>query len=179
MYCVYVIECETPNHYYIGLTRSYNHRIRNHMRGKGARFTQVHGFKKVIAVKSHESEKCAKESERELTEQYIQTYSIENVAGAGKSQVLKGKLRKANMVSEPILKNVLASSSKNKERKKAYIVAQIRQRYSRAYEKWNAAEDLELIVNYQAGLSTCQLAERHQRKRGAIRSRLKKLGLQY
>ena len=69
------------------------------MSGKGARFTQVHGFKKVIAVKYHESEKCAKESERELTEQYIETYGIENVAGAGKSLVLKGKLLKARALT--------------------------------------------------------------------------------
>jgi hypothetical protein len=81
------------------LTRSYNHRITKHMSGKGARFTQVHGFKKVIAVKYHESEKCAKESERELTEQYIETYGIENVAGAGKSLVLKGKLLKARALT--------------------------------------------------------------------------------
>ena len=97
MYCVYMIECKTPNHYYIGLTRDYDKRIRNRMRGKGARFTQAHGFRKVIAVKYHESEKCAKECEKELTEQYIQIHGVENVAGASKSQVLKGKMLNARI----------------------------------------------------------------------------------
>jgi predicted GIY-YIG superfamily endonuclease len=43
MYGVYVIECKTPNHYYVGETRQFKHRITSHMRGNGARFTRSHG----------------------------------------------------------------------------------------------------------------------------------------
>jgi hypothetical protein len=80
-------------------------------------------------------------------------------------------------VSEPIPRMTFESSSKNMEQKKAYSVAVIRQSHPRAYEKWTDAEDTELTNNYREGLSTLQLAERHKRKRGAISSRLRKLGL--
>jgi hypothetical protein len=63
-------------------------------------------------------------------------------------------------------------------KKKAYNFTEIRKEHERAYEKWTEAEDLELTIDYQAGLSKSQLAEKHKRKRGAIHSRLKKLGLE-
>ena len=67
---------------------------------------------------------------------------------------------------------------KKVELKKAYKVAEIRQTHQRAYESWTKDEDMELKFNYQAGLTTIQLAEKHKRKRGAINSRLRKLGLE-
>ena len=63
------------------------------------------------------------------------------------------------------------------EETKAYNVDEIRQKHPRAYEKWTEAEDLELTENYRKGLSVSQLAEKHQRKSGAVTSRLEKLGL--
>jgi hypothetical protein len=80
-------------------------------------------------------------------------------------------------VSEPIPRMTFELSSKNREQNKAYSIAEIRQRHPRAYQKWTDVEDSELSNSYQDGLSTFQLAERHQRKQGAIRSRLRKLGL--
>jgi len=82
-----------------------------------------------------------------------------------------------NPVSEPILQARIESSFKNTEQKKAYSVAEIRQRHHRAYEKWTKMVDTELSKNYLEGFSGFQLAEIHQRKSGAIRSRLRKLGL--
>jgi Holliday junction resolvase len=73
------------------------------------------------------------------------------------------------MKSSPFYKNV--------EQKKTYNVAEIRLSDARAYKKWTDAEDLELSNNYREGFSTSQLAERHKRRRGAISSRLRKLGL--
>ena len=81
-------------------------------------------------------------------------------------------------VSKPIQHAEIEPPFNCKEIKKAYNVAEIREKYPRAYEKWTDVEDLELSKNYQEGLSISELAERHQRKRGAIHSRLKKLGLQ-
>jgi len=94
MIYVYVIECKTPNHYYIGLTADYERRIRRHKEGGGARFVKVHGFKRVVRVEFYELYYYAKERELKLTEYFIHTYGIENVAGAHYSQVLKGKLLK-------------------------------------------------------------------------------------
>jgi hypothetical protein len=73
---------------------------------------------------------------------------------------------------------LFSDSQKNVKREKAYNIAEIRQRYPRAYEKWAVAEDNELTEKYQEGLSISQLAEHFQRKEGAIRSRLRKLGLE-
>jgi len=68
-------------------------------------------------------------------------------------------------------------SYKNMEQKKTCTVAEIRLSDARAYKKWTAAEDLELSNNYKKGFSIIQLAEKHKRRTGAIRSRLRKLGL--
>ena len=62
------------------------------MLGKGARFTKVHGFRRIIATRYIGSEPEAKKFEKELTEMYIKKYGLENVAGAGKTQIIKGKL---------------------------------------------------------------------------------------
>lgn len=60
---------------------------------------------------------------------------------------------------------------------KSYNLDEIRRKHPRAYENWTDNEDFELSKCYQEGLSISLLAEKHQRNRGAIRSRLKKLGL--
>ncbi len=60
---------------------------------------------------------------------------------------------------------------------KAYNVKAIRQTYKMAYEKWSKNEESELTNAFNQGLTIQQLAEKHQRKKGAIRSRLARLGL--
>jgi len=60
---------------------------------------------------------------------------------------------------------------------KAYTVEEIRHDYPRAYEKWTPEEDKTLTDRYKKGITLSQLAKMHQRKSGAIRSRLRKLGL--
>jgi hypothetical protein len=50
-------------------------------------------------------------------------------------------------------------------------------KYPRAWAPWNDAEDQALIDAFQAGEKTKLIAQRHERKPGAMRSRLKKLGL--
>ncbi len=53
--------------------------------------------------------------------------------------------------------------------------ANVRQKYPKAYEKWTKEDD-ELLVNlFHQGESIAELANHFQRKKGAIRSRLKKL----
>ena len=53
----------------------------------------------------------------------------------------------------------------------------IRQVFPKAYKKWTKDEDNELIGEYKKGMKIKEIAETHQRKKGAIHSRLKKLGL--
>ena len=63
------------------------------------------------------------------------------------------------------------------EKIKPYSMDEIRKNYPRAYEEWTTKEDQQLTTEYEQGKSIPQLAIMHQRKTGAIRSRLKKLGL--
>lgn len=63
------------------------------------------------------------------------------------------------------------------EGSKAYSVEEIRRHHPRAYEKWTPEEDELLAREYGEGVSISELAMKHQRKIGAIRSRLNKLGL--
>ena len=51
------------------------------------------------------------------------------------------------------------------------------QEHARAYEKWTREEERELVRRHGAGSKISELAEHFGRRPGAIRSRLKKLGL--
>jgi DNA helicase-4 len=60
---------------------------------------------------------------------------------------------------------------------KAYSVEAVRERFHQAYARWDAAEDQALKAEFGENLDVDSIARRHGRKPGAIRSRLKKLGL--
>lgn len=60
---------------------------------------------------------------------------------------------------------------------KAYDLEEIRKEHPRAYEKWSEDEDDQLYALHATGETIANLAEHFQRKPGAIKSRLKKLGL--
>jgi DNA-binding NarL/FixJ family response regulator len=63
------------------------------------------------------------------------------------------------------------------EAKPAYEVADIRKTYPRAYEKWTDEEEFKLARFIDGGLTIAQIANRLQRQRSAIRSRIVKLDL--
>ena len=52
----------------------------------------------------------------------------------------------------------------------------IREEYPKAYEKWTELDDELLKKNYMMDENISELAKLFQRKPGAIRSRLKKIG---
>ena len=56
-------------------------------------------------------------------------------------------------------------------------LARIKSRYPRAYEKWADAEDDELRLLFNRGVSTSDAANHFGRQPSAISSRLNKLGL--
>lgn len=62
-------------------------------------------------------------------------------------------------------------------RAKAYDVEDIREKYPKAYAKWTEDEDNILRSDYFRGKTVEELASQLQRKPGAIRSRLIRLGL--
>jgi hypothetical protein len=56
-------------------------------------------------------------------------------------------------------------------------IAGIKRRYPRAWESWPLEEDQELRQEIEAGMSVKDMADLHQRRPSAIRSRITKLGL--
>ena len=66
---------------------------------------------------------------------------------------------------------------RKEEPPKKYSVAQIRNKYLKAYAKWTKEADEQLKKQYLEGKSINFLANAFQRKAGAIRSRLHKLEL--
>lgn len=54
---------------------------------------------------------------------------------------------------------------------------ELRKIYPRAYEPWTTQEDRQLNTEFKESVVLNEIASAHGRKRGAIRSRLKKLGL--
>jgi len=53
----------------------------------------------------------------------------------------------------------------------------LRREYPRAFESWTRQEDEDLAGEHHRGMSINEIAALHGRRRGAIRTRLKKLGL--
>lgn len=71
----------------------------------------------------------------------------------------------------------IAETPEKTEPTKAYDIKKIRQEYPKAYERWSPDEDAHLKQQYASGLSLLELAKFFERNKGAIRSRLKKLGV--
>jgi hypothetical protein len=59
---------------------------------------------------------------------------------------------------------------------KTYSIAELRKKHPRAYMAWTDDEDAALRF-FEQGSTVRELAEMHQRQRGGIRSRLRRLGL--
>ena len=66
---------------------------------------------------------------------------------------------------------VVCSSSKR------HTSFQQRERLPRACQAWSTAEDREMVQQYRNGLSLTEIARLHGRGKGAIRTRLRKLGV--
>ena len=61
---LYMVTCETPGYFYIGVTADLKHRFRSHRLGKGAAFTRKHGAKSVEVLGTFDDELAAKEAEK-------------------------------------------------------------------------------------------------------------------
>lgn len=60
---------------------------------------------------------------------------------------------------------------------KVYTVEDLRKIHPNAYKSWSAAEDALLTAHHNSGMVAKEIAERLGRQKGAIRSRLVKIGL--
>ena len=60
---------------------------------------------------------------------------------------------------------------------KKYCVAEIRKDHGKAYEKWSGEDDMKLESGRIDGKSIAELAISFGRNKGAISSRLRKMGI--
>lgn len=100
---------------------------------------------------------------------------VNSIDAAGRIKVLHfpskfGKSGIKPQSSKPIGKTELKPA-------KSYRVVEVRTKYPNAYEKWSRKQDEMLKEYFKRGLSISEMANKLQRRSGAIRSRLKKLGL--
>jgi hypothetical protein len=56
-------------------------------------------------------------------------------------------------------------------------LAAIKRKHPRAYAPWSRDEDTDLLARHDAGLSVAEIARLHERRPGAVTSRLNKLGI--
>ena len=75
------------------------------------------------------------------------------------------------------LQDVDRNVEQSKYPQKSYSIAEVRKQYPRACEPWHVDEDEQLRWQYNQQVAIDVIAKQSQRQPGAIRSRLKKLGL--
>ena len=82
-------------------------------------------------------------------------------------------------IKEDRNQNKLNSGNNNRKNvlKSSFTIKDIRKEFPKAYEKWTELDDKLLKESYLMDTSISELAKLFQRKSGAIRSRLKKIGL--
>ena len=83
---VYVLRLQGEK-YYVGQSKHPDERIKEHFRGKGSKWTQMHSPIEVVRViqTNTSNSRAALEVEKELTVKLMQIFGRENVRGAGHS----------------------------------------------------------------------------------------------
>ena len=71
---IYVLECEGGN-YYVGMTENGERRLRQHIMGKGAKWTQKHKPKKIVEYHRN----MRKSDEKKITERMMKKYGSRKV----------------------------------------------------------------------------------------------------
>lgn len=66
LWLLYVIECKTPQHVYVGITTEPEKRWKSHKTRKGAFFTRHYGVKRFHGVRILDSGPEAREAERKM-----------------------------------------------------------------------------------------------------------------
>ena len=92
---VYVLECITPGHYYVGLTKNLRVRFEQHKKGQGSEYTKIHGAKQIIQIIPCHSKEHALKEEKKVTRTLIKKYGINKVAGSHWSQAVTSDRRRA------------------------------------------------------------------------------------
>ncbi len=103
-YYVYVIECRTPKHHYVGFTTNLERRITQHNTGTGSEFTKIHGVKRVVETFYYKTEEDALAAEEKITRQYMKKFGVSNVAGGSIAQLSDKSRKMARRKEHPVHK---------------------------------------------------------------------------
>ena len=121
---------------------------------------------------------------REMVTYFPQSVAnMEKIKGMGKVKLEKYGDRFLEKIIEYCRQNgiregkIIETRRKHREKTKAYTLDSIREIYANAYEKWSKEEDENLVAEFKEGKSIEEISVEFRRKYGAIRSRLRKLGL--
>jgi hypothetical protein len=130
-----------------------------HLLGVNARAFQVHP---IVSEKDEYFRKTSLRAEEEynaLSEERLQELekNFIKICGGKQKREKKEKVKKEKGIEKPFEK--------------------IREDHPKAYMKWTAEEDEQLKKLFHKGIQIREISEIFGRKRGAITSRLKKLGL--
>lgn len=91
--------------------------------------------------------------------------------------VIRSHVRTHNLEERDIPARNRRERSREKDEGKTYDLGVIRESHPNAYEPWTSEEDERLKEMQQTGQSVSELATEFGRQQGAIRSRLRKLGI--
>jgi len=64
-YYVYIILCEDGS-YYTGYSNDPDHRLAEHLKGRGAKYTKMHKPKRIVYIQRHKTQRAAMIRERKV-----------------------------------------------------------------------------------------------------------------
>jgi predicted GIY-YIG superfamily endonuclease len=80
-FILYFIECQTENHFYVGISSALGRRLEKHYRGKGSPFVRKHGIACIRILDSFPTRAGAEAAEDRLTRQLEDSSSYFVVRG--------------------------------------------------------------------------------------------------
>lgn len=133
------------------------------------------GINNIALMVSDEAKKIDVEFKELSKEAEKENYKEKVFGKSGKEEVSLVKKIKAELSKALKSNNKKKSKTKKQQTCKSYIVEDLRKTHKKAYEKWTKKEDDFLLKFYSEGAKIPDLADRLERRPGAIRSRIKKL----
>lgn len=176
MSCIYVIRCANQK-YYVGRTIDVVSRFNAHARGLGSKWCAAHLPLDGI-VELHPD---APFQELVITLKTMQKYGIENVRGGpwvtlclspSELETIAEMFRSEGFARKVVLDLDDKGPSADKGPDKPDEDMHEEPVVLRKGRKWDTGEDADLLHSLQSARSLAEIAKKHQRTEGAIRSRL-------
>lgn len=133
---------------------------------------------RVRQLKKKVINKCRSKTNKAALECRLQEIGTELLRTSMTATIEQPHEQRADKASSEVKTQKSSTRSNAKMgRGKTYSVAEVRKLYPKAYERWTQEDDDLLVAWDDANVRTTDIATRFERTRGAIRSRMRKLGL--